>query len=214
MHTQVFDRERMQYETPPEGISIGGYIARRLHKTALLANVPALLQTAAAQALAQLALYAAAASTSFGPALYQPRGDAPGTQLLTVDPQTGAQVCVSNEGDLRFSYSVSYAGVGTLTGAETITGTTVGLRGLGMPAPSTFAFVSADGNYRAQLGGTITSELAPRIGAWRIRGYGSLDLSDSAGNHGRLVLDRAGRVTIEIQPTTGAGLRRQESLTA
>jgi hypothetical protein len=29
----------MEYETPREGITIGGYVARRLHKTVLLKTV-------------------------------------------------------------------------------------------------------------------------------------------------------------------------------
>ena len=72
MTTPLFSKTRMQYEMPREGITIGGYVARRLHKTSLLKPVPDFLKDDSARALAQIALYAAAASTSFGPAVYQP----------------------------------------------------------------------------------------------------------------------------------------------
>ncbi len=208
----IFSKKRIHYETPPEGISIGGYIARRLHKTVLLQPVAKLLPENSAEALARIALYAAAASTSFGPALYQPEDDRHGTVIETTDPDTGARVSVTCEGGLRFAYSVTLNDVGTLTGAEKVTGTTVGLRGLGMPAPSLFDFVSDDGAYRAKLTGIITSELAPGLGRWRIRGYGALDLADSAGNRGRLSLDRSGMAFVSVTASDGKQVQVQERL--
>jgi hypothetical protein len=85
----------------------------------------------------------------------------------------------------------------TFTGSEEITGTTVGLRGLGMPAPSKFTFTS--GEYSAELTGIITSELAlSLVGKTRIRAYGFLNLKDNLGNTGKLDLTRRGQVTLEI----------------
>ena len=82
-------------------------------------------------------------------------------------------------------------------GSETITRTTVGLRGLGMPAPSKFTFTS--GKYTAEFEGTITSELAlSLVGNTRIRAYGFLDIRDNKGNAGRLKLTRNGDISIHI----------------
>ena len=201
--TPVFSESRMEYETPHGGITIGGYVARRLHKTSLLVPVAGLVKSDRARALVQLALYAAAASTSFGAARYQPKSDAGGAVIETTDPETGARVTVTCERDLQFSYRVEMKGIGVMAGSETITGTTVSLRGLGMPAPTTFEFMSEQGGYRADLIGIITSELAPRIGRWRIRGYGALALSDNAGNRGRLSLDRAGLALVSVTTRDG-----------
>jgi len=202
----------MEYETPRGGITIGGYVARRLHKTALLAPVPELIKNASARALAQVALYAAAGSTSFGAAMYQPGSDPVGVVIETVDPDTNARVTVTCERDLRFSYRIEMNGVGVMSGTETITGTTVGLRGLGMPAPTTFVFIAECGDYQADLIGVMTSELAPRVGHWRIRGYGALDLSDNAGNRGRLSLDRSGLALISIMTLDGNVIEIKEKL--
>jgi hypothetical protein len=88
----------------------------------------------------------------------------------------------------------------TFIGSEEITGTTVGLRGLGMPAPSRFTFTS--GEYTAELSGIITSELAlSLIGNTRIRAYGSLNFEDNAGNSGRLELMRSGNMHLTINGT-------------
>ena len=212
MTAPLFSRTRMQYETPREGITIGGYVARRLHKTALLKPVPELLKNDSARALAQIALYAAAASTSFGPAMYQPDSDPVGAVIETRDPETDARVTVTCDGDFRFSYRVEMDGVGVLSGEETITGTTVGLRGLGMPAPTRFTFTAEQGDYRADIIGIITSELAPGLGSWKIRGFGALDMSDSAGNRGRLSLDRSGLVFISISTHDGRNIELKEKL--
>jgi hypothetical protein len=210
--TPMFSESRREYETPHGGITIGGYVARRLHKTSLLKPVTELIKRDRARALAQIALYAAAASTSFGAARYQPDSDAVGAVIETTDPETGARVTVRCERHLRFSYRVEMKGVGVMSGSETITGTTVGLRGLGMPAPTTFVFMAEHGNYRADLVGIITSELAPRIGTWHIRGYGALDLSDNAGNRGRLSLDRSGLAFASITNRDGSTIELKENL--
>jgi hypothetical protein len=66
-----------------------------------------------------------------------------------------------------------------------------------MPAPSKFNFKS--GNYTAELTGVLTSELAlSLIGRTRIRAYGFLNFKDSAGNTGKLTLDRSNNVKLEI----------------
>ena len=85
----------------------------------------------------------------------------------------------------------------TRTLPEEITGTTVGLRGLGMPAPSKFHFRS--NAYEATLTGILTSELALSVfRGTRIRAYGFLNFNDNAGNTGKLTLDRAGKVTMQV----------------
>lgn len=204
--------DRMRYETPHGGITIGGYVARRLHKTTLLKPVPELLADDAARALAQLGLYAAAASTSFGLARYQPDSDAAGTVIESRDPETDARVVVTVGSNLRFEFRVEMDGVGVLTGAEMITGTTVGWRGLGMPAPTTFAFRSERGGYRAEAKGLMTSELVPGFGTWKIRGYGSFELWDDSGNRGKLTLERSGRIAISIRASDGREVDLKEKL--
>ena len=65
--------ETARYELPPEGITLLGYIVRRMHKTDWLAKVPsALAEGKPAKALEYAAVYAATSSTSFGRAYYQP----------------------------------------------------------------------------------------------------------------------------------------------
>ena len=48
----IFDEQRLRYETPLEGISLGRYIARRMHKMNLLKEEPGLLARDSAKALA------------------------------------------------------------------------------------------------------------------------------------------------------------------
>lgn len=208
----LFSSQRMEYETPREGITISGYVARRLHKTVLLKPVANLLKQDSARALAQIAIYAAAASTSFGPAMYQPNSDPVGTVIDTTDPETNARVTVKYEGNLRFSYRVEMENIGVLEGAEIIKGTTVGLRGLGMPAPTTFKFSAEQGEYHADMAGLITSELGPGLRRWNIRGYGSLDASDNLGNRCNLSLDRSGMIVVSISSVDGRSLVIKERL--
>jgi len=207
--------DRMHYETPPGGITITGYIVRRMHKTSLVEGIETQVKNDTRKALAQFGTYAIASATSWGPALYQPQFDGPGTAITETDPETGAVVTVTQlprNPHYTFTYRVQLPDGGQITGREEITGTTIGLRGLGMPAPSRFEFTSVDGTYKARATGVIHSELAPRIGRWNIRGYGELVLEDNQGNHGKLHLNRKGEVSIEIQ-TTGLKMTYTEKMT-
>jgi len=193
--------ETTRYELPPEGTSLLGYIVRRMHKTAWLVPVPKLLsQGQSAQALEYISIYAALSATSYGRAHYQPSFDLTGDSISEPDPNTGAQVTArldSRSPHYHISYNIIMPNGDTFQGAEEITGTTIGLRGLGMPAPSRFTFTSGD--YNADLTGIITSELAlSLLGNTRIRAYGSLNFTDSAGNSGRLELKRDGGLTIIV----------------
>jgi hypothetical protein len=183
----------MRYELPPEGISLLGYVVRRMHKTELLTKVPGLLQSEKVEAALEcVARYAATSSTSFGRAYYQPRFNRVGETVEEADPQTGAQVRATLESDsphYHITYTVNMPDGGLFAGEERITGTTVGLRGLGMPAPSKFNFKSGD--YEVQLTGVLTSELVlSLIGRTKIRAYGSLSFTDNKGNSGNLTIDR------------------------
>lgn len=193
--------ETTRYELPPDGTSLLGYIVRRMHKTAWLAPVPKLIsQGQSDKALEHIAIYAAVSATSYGRAHYQPSFNATGDSVSEPDPATGAQVTARLDSRLphyHISYDVIMPDGDTFNGSEEITGTTVGLRGLGMPAPSQFTFTSGD--YQADLTGIITSELAlSLIGKTRIRAYGSLNFKDNTGNTGRLELKRDGSLTITV----------------
>jgi hypothetical protein len=193
--------EVTRYELPPEGTSLLGYIVRRMHKTAWLVPVPDLVsQGQSAKALEHVAIYAALSATSYGRAHYQPSFDATGDSISESDPATGAKVTArldSRSPHYHISYDVIMPNEDTFTGSEEITGTTVGLRGLGMPAPSQFIFTSDD--YQVDLTGIITSELALSLfGNTRIRAYGSLNFKDSLDNTGRLELKRDGSLTVIV----------------
>jgi len=191
----------IRYELPPGGITLLGYVVRRMHKTEWLLHVPALIASGNSdEALACVAMYAVKSSTSFGPAYYQPRFNAPGEEVSEVDPVTGALVCAKLESSsptYKISYSATLADGTLFTGSEEIKGTTIGLRGLGMPAPSRFHFQS--GNYAVDLTGILTSELAlSLISRTRIRAYGFLNFTDNAGNTGVLNIDRNNRIRMAI----------------
>ena len=190
-----------RYELPPEGITLLGYVVRRMHKTALLDGIPALLaDNKMGGALARVAHYATASSTSFGRAYYQPRFNAVGGQVSEADPATRAIVTAKLESatpHYHITYTAAMPNGDIFSGEENITGTTVGLRGLGMPAPSKFNFRS--GTYTAELSGLLTSELALSIfGNTRIRAYGFLNFNDNAGNTGKLTLDRANNIVMQV----------------
>ncbi len=193
--------ETARYELPPEGITLLGYIVRRMHKTEWLAKVPAeLTEGQTTKALEYAAVYAATSSTSFGRAYYQPQFNRAGDTVTEADPLTGAMITATLNSTSPH-YDISYQAVmpngDIFQGSETITGTTVGLRGLGMPAPSKFTFTS--GNYTAEFNGIITSELAlSLLRSTRIRAYGFLDIKDNKGNTGRLELNRAGDISVRI----------------
>lgn len=208
---------RSAYELPAGGISLTEWVTRRLHKTELLSPLAAGGVRDGAAALAHVGLYAVAASSTYGPARYQPRFDAPGRTVDLADPATGAHTHVVYEGQVphyRFSFTVDLDGVGTIHGTEEVTGTTVGLRGLGMPAPTTLRFTSSDGTYTAEARGIITSELAPRLGTWQIRAFGTMQLRDSVGNQGEATLQRDGRAEVVIRSASSSQTRLKLDLTA
>jgi hypothetical protein len=189
------------YELPHAGITLLGYVARRMHKTQWLMSVPALLaENKSDEALAQVAMYAVTSSTSFGRAYYQPQFNSVGAEISEADPLTGAMVTtrlVSTFPHYLITYTAVMPNGSIFSGNEEISGTTVGLRGLGMPAPSKFNFKSGD--YTAELTGLLTSELAlSLIGRTRIRAYGFLNFNDNAANTGKLTLDRNQNVSLEI----------------
>jgi hypothetical protein len=218
MTNRMLPEATTRYELPEEGTSLLGYVVRRMHKTALLESAMALLTAGRkAEALLDIAVYAAAASTSYGDAYYQPSFNAPGQEVVEADPATGAVVTatlVSRSPHYDVRYEALLASGARFTGRETILGTTIGWRGLGMPAPSLFEFATSDGSYAAHLSGTLTSELVPGVfRRTRIRAFGSLDLTDNAGQQGNLILDRGGRARITIV-TDGTPTERQVDLTA
>ena len=145
-------------------------------------------------------MYAVTASTSFGPAYYQPRFNTVGERISEPDPATGATVwaeLTSSSPTYKIIYAAHLADGSEFSGAEEITGTTVGLRGLGMPAPSKFHFRA--NAYEATLTGILTSELALSFfRGTRIRAYGFLNFNDNAGSTGKLNLDRANNIAIQV----------------
>lgn len=190
-----------RYELPSGGITLLGYIVRRMHKTEWLMPVSALLaNNKTSDALAHIAMYAVASSTSFGRAYYQPRFNPVGDEISELDPKTGVVVSAKLEASsprYRISYGATLPDGGVFRGSEEITGTTVGLRGLGMPAPSKFFF--SLGNYSAELKGVITSELALSLfGRTQIRAYGFLNFHDNEGNVGKLKIDRGNNIAMEV----------------
>lgn len=196
-----------RYELPPAGITLLGYVVRRMHKTQLLTSVPELISANKTnEALAKIAMYAVTSSTSFGRAYYQPQFDSVGAEVSEADSQTGAMVKAKLEASsptYLISYSAAMPNGDIFSGREEITGTTVGLRGLGMPAPSKFNFRS--GSYTTELTGILTSELVLSIiGRTRIRAYGFLNFNDSAGNAGKLSIDRNNNIKLEINGTETA----------
>jgi len=193
--------ETARYELPPEGISLLGYIVRRMHKTEWLTKAAqALAEDNTQKALEYAAVYAATSSTSFGRAYYQPQFNRAGETVHETDPVTGAMVTAkltSTSPHYNISYQAIMPNGDNFEGAEVITDTTVGFRGLGMPAPSKFKFKSA--GYTAEFEGIITSELALSLfGNTRIRAYGNLNFKDNKGNAGNLELNRAGDISISI----------------
>jgi hypothetical protein len=194
-----------RYELPAAGITLLGYVVRRMHKTKWLMSVPSLIaNNKTDDALAQVAMYAVTSSTSFGRAYYQPQFNSVGAEISETDPETGAAVTAKLESSSP-TYLISYSAVmpngDIFSGREEITGTTVGLRGLGMPAPSKFNFKS--GTYTAELTGILTSELVlSLIGRTRIRAYGFLNFNDNASNVGKLTVDRSNSIKLEMNGKT------------
>jgi len=198
-----------RYELPANRNTLLGYVVRRMHKTKWLASVPSLISGGKFEdALAQVAMYAVTSSTSFGRAYYQPQFNPVGAEVIETDPLTGAIVKAKLESSsptYLISYCVDMPNGDVFSGREEITGTTVGLRGLGMPAPSKFNFTS--GNYSVDLTGILTSELVlSLIGRTRIRAYGFLNFNDNTGNTGKLTLDRNKYINLEVN---GTAMERQ-----
>ena len=198
-----------RYELPPAGITLLGYVVRRMHKTRWLMSIPELIAAGKTeQALSNIAMYAVTSSTSFGRAYYQPQFNSTGAEISEPDPLTGANVTaklISTSPHYLITYTATMPNGDIFSGSEEITGTTVGLRGLGMPAPSKFNFTS--GAYTAELTGILTSELAlSLIGRTRIRAYGFLNFSDNTGNTGKLDIDRNNSIRLKIN---GKNMERQ-----
>ena len=205
--------DTLRYELPPEGITLLGYIVRRMHKTEWLVKaVDLLAKDKKAEALEAVAMYAVSSSTSFGRAYYQPQFNRAGDVIQERDPITGALVSAklqSSSPNYHITYTTALDNGETFHGSENILGTTIGMRGLGMPAPSKFTFNA--GVYQANFTGTLTSELALSLfGNTKIRAYGSLDFEDNFGNTGHLDLNRQGYVTLKIndQPAVTHALVR------
>lgn len=197
----MYTKDTTRYELPLNGITLLGYVVRRMHKTRWLSPVPTYLSEGRTdRALAHIAIYAVTASTSFGRAFYQPTFNLTGDEVSEHDPMTGALVQAKLESTsphYLITYSAAMPDGTAFTGREEITGTTFGLRGLGMPAPSKFSCVS--GSYSARLTGILTSELAlSLIGRTRIRAYGFLNFNDSSDNTGKLNLGRDNKIKLEI----------------
>jgi hypothetical protein len=186
--------QRMRYETPPGGITLTGYLARRLQKTALLRDIEVDIRQNPVLALIKFGFYAAASATSYGPVNYQPRFERPGASYVEQDPDTGAEIAVNyahRSPHYTFTFEVRLPDGGLIKGTESITGTTIGLKGVGMPAPSRFDYWSADRGYAASATGIITSELVLRpLRATQVRGYGELRLTDLRGSSGEVTVDR------------------------
>jgi hypothetical protein len=194
-------KDTLRYELPTDGTTLLGYVVRRMHKTQWLSPVKDFLATGqTSQALAHIAMYAMTASTSFGRAFYQPRFNQKGDEVSEPDAGTGASVSArldSVDPHYLISYAVKMTDGGVFEGSEEITGTKIGLQGLGMPAPSRFSYALND--YSAGLTGLLTSELAlSLVGRTRIRAYGSLNIADNAENKGRISIDRHGQIKLEI----------------
>ena len=211
---------RAPYET--HGTTFLQYLARRAAKTRALLPLATLLREERAGgpeysgALACFAYYVAAASTSYGVGYQQPNFT---NQRVAEerDRETNALISATNTGanrEIAATLRGTLPKIGLYESSERILGTTVGLRGLGMPAPSTFAFEVDAGGRRAGLAawrgtarGTITTELAPSLSGSRVRAYGSLDLHGSDESRGRAEITRDGQVKIEVRDPFGAILR-------
>jgi hypothetical protein len=190
-----------RYELPPKVTTLLGYVVRRMHKTRWLSPVSSFISEGKTdKALTHIAMYAVTASTSFGRAYYQPIFNSIGDEVSEPDPLTGALVWArleSTSPHYLISYSTTMSDGSKFTGHEEIIGTTFGLRGLGMPAPSKFFFKSGD--YAAELTGILTSELVlSLIGRTRIRAYGFLNFNDNENNAGKLSLDRNNNIKLKV----------------
>ena len=206
---------RADYET--EGTTFLQYLARRAAKTVILEPLQQLLAVrrpggpTPAAALVCFAYYAVAASTSYGRGYRQPSFSSE-RSATEKDRETASVITVKSvgaRGDLAAEITAEVAGIGRFVGNERILGTTVGLRGLGMAAPSQFSFETAQGRgttllaWRGEARGTVTTELAPSFRGTTVRAYGSLALSDDAGSTGTATLNREGEISITVTDRSG-----------
>lgn len=211
---------RAAYET--HGTSFMSYLARRAAKTRLLRPLKELLDAKRgggperAAALICFAYYAVAASTSYGRGYRQPAfNDA--TESHERDRETGVRIVAVDVGlqrEIKAQIRATLPGIGAFLANEQVLGTTVGFRGLGMPAPSRLSFeVDESGraaglvSWRGEAIGTIVTELAPTIGGSKVRAYGSLELRGSDGSRGTVRFDREGLLIVEVTDPQGDTLR-------
>jgi hypothetical protein len=209
---------RAAFET--HGTSPVQYLARRTAKTRLLAELPDLLPAVGGpvrpgRALALFGVFCAAAAASFGRGYRQPTFDATGTELTETDPETGASITARLDGRgpgsrIRLSVRAVLPGLWAFEGREEIVGTTVGIHGLGMPAPSRFALETAAAlvPWSATAIGTITAELAPRFSGTLVRGHGVLELADDRGTRGTVELSRSGVAVARVAGPEPIVIRR------
>ena len=206
---------RADYET--DGTTFLQYLARRAAKTVILEPLQQLLAVQRpggpipAAALVCFAYYAVAASTSYGRGYRQPTFSSE-RSAVEQDRERSSVITarsVGARGDLAAEITAEVAGIGRFIGNERILGTTVGLRGLGMAAPSQFSFETTRGRgatllaWRGEARGTVTTEIAPSLRGTTVRAYGSLALSDDAGSTGTATLSREGEVSITVTDRSG-----------
>ena len=206
---------RADYET--DGTTFLQYLARRAAKTVILKPLEGLLAVKRsggplpAAALVCFAYYAVAASTSYGRGYRQPAFSNE-RSAIEKDRETSSVITarsVGARGDLAAEITAEVEGVGRFVGNERILGTTVGLRGLGMAAPSQFSFETTHERgapllaWRGEARGTVTTELAPSFRGTTVRAYGSLALSDDAGSAGKATLNRDGEISITVTDRSG-----------
>ncbi len=206
---------RADYET--DGTTFLQYLARRAAKTVILEPLQQLLAVQRpggpipAAALVCFAYYAVAASTSYGRGYRQPSFSSERSATET-DRETSTVITATSvgaRGNLAAEITAEVEGIGRFVGNERILGTTVGLRGLGMAAPSQFSFETAQGRgttllaWRGEARGTVTTELAPSFRGTTVRAYGSLALSDDAGSTGKATLNRDGEISITVTDRNG-----------
>lgn len=200
---EIIEGSFIRYELPPEGISFLGYVVRRMHKTKLLTVVQELVtKQSYPQALAQIAHYAAASSTSFGQLYYEPVRDQVGSTIMERDPETNAVVMATYENstpESRFSFVAKLANGDIFSGCETKATSKISLRGWTTPTHQALTYTTADEGYCAELHGTIQHEIIPRlVGSWIIRAHGELTLKDNQGLSGKIILRRNATATITL----------------
>lgn len=212
---EIVESPFTRYELPPEGITTLGYVVRRMHKTAILSGVNQVVKEKQyPHALSQIAYYTAAAAVSFGTLYYEPQKDEIGATVTEVDPETEAIVTatlVNRAPHDHFTYAVQMPDRARFDGFEQTGESRISIRGWVLPATARFSYVAADESYRAELTGTITREVVPRIvGPWHSRAYGSLELSDSDGNVGHLKLNRNAQAIITVSCASGRTILHRE----